>query len=186
MEKYKLYQSELIKNNHPQFESQCKKVHSSILQEYNTDNSTWAYEEYNIFNLTSSSLLFYNLYKELNYHIRSFVGDNRPLWISSWLNYDEGKKVEENLHSHYHEGLYHGYISITPQNTNTMFNNGVTINNKIGQIYIGPGNNYDYDNKDWDHYVKITKPYNGVRITLGFDLFTSQNKNLNKTFIPLL
>ena len=186
MEKYKLYQSNLIRDNHSLFEFQCKKAHEFILQDYNTNNSTWAYEKYNIFNLTSGSHLFYKLYKELNYHIRSFIGDDRPLWIGSWLNYDAGEKVEQNLKSHYHEGLYHGYISITPQNTKTIFHNGVEIDNKIGQIYVGPGNNHDYNNKDWYHYVKITKPYNVIRITLGFDLFTSQNRKLGKTFIPLL
>lgn len=186
MEKYKLYQSNLVKENPSLFEKQCKKVHNLIIKKYNTDNSTWAYRSYNIFSITSSSILFYKLYKELNYHIRSFVGDNRPLWLSSWLNYDKGGAVEENLKPHFHEGLYHGYISISPQNTNTMFNNGVIINNKIGQIYMGPGNNGNYSDNSWDHYVKITKPYNGVRITLGFDLFSTPNSKIGLNFIPIL
>ena len=186
MEKYKIYQSDLIKENHLLFQNQCKKAHKIILNKTNTTNSTWVYTDYNIFNITSSSILFYKLYKELNYHIRSFIGDDRPLWFTSWLNYDEGKNVEKNLQLHSHSGPYHGYISITPQYTQTHFNNGLVVDNKIGQIYMGPGDRDDNNNRDWDHYVKITKPYDGVRITLGFDINFRQNHNNTLGYIPLL
>ena len=113
------------------------------------------------------------------------MGDDRPLWIQSWLNYHKGKEVEKELPMHSHKENYHGYISILPQDTSTIFKNGLKIDNKIGQIYIGPGDNKN-DNDYWDHYVKINKPYEGIRITIGFDICPIPNKILNPSYIPLL
>ena len=185
MEKYKLYQSKCIINNHNSFIYQCGLAHHRICEFTNDNNSTWDYNKYNIFNITSSSVLFYKLYQELNYYIRDFIGDTRPLWIQCWLNYHKGQEVEKELPMHGHSDQYHGYISINPQNTSTIFNNGLKINNKIGQVYIGPGKN-EGNTDYWDHYVKINKPYNGVRITLGFDICTHPNKITNYSNIPLL
>ena len=186
MEDYKLYQSKLIKNNYQSFINDCTLSHYYLKKEYSTD-STWNYDKYNIFSITSCSVLFYNLYKELNYHIRSFIGNNQPLWIQSWLNYHEGKEVEKQLPPHGHPWDYHGYISIEPQNTTTIFHKGYEIQNKVGQIYIGKGNGQNNENPDLTHYVKINKPYNGIRITVGFDIATTSDKFLgNMKFIPLL
>ena len=183
---YKLYQSQLIKDNYSPFVKNCEISYNYLKEKYGGD-STWNYYKYNIFSITSSSLLFYNLYKELNYYIRSFIGDNRPLWIQSWLNYHEGKEVEKKLPPHSHHWDYHGYISIEPQDTTTIFHKGYEIKNKVGQIYIGKGNGQNNENPDLTHYVKINKPYNGIRITLGFDLATNPNGFLDDyTFIPLL
>ena len=183
---YKLYQSELIKNNHLSFINNCKTSYDYLKSIYGED-STWNYHNYNIFNITSSSVLFYKLYKELNYYIRSFVGNNQPLWIQSWLNYHEGNEVERKLSSHSHRWDYHGYISIEPQDTTTLFHKGYEINNKVGQIYIGLGNGQENERPELTHYVKINKPYKGIRITIGFDVATTPNKFLgNMKFIPLL
>jgi hypothetical protein len=183
---YKLYQSDLIVNNHQSFINNCKVCYNFLKKEYGED-STWNYYKYNIFSLTSSSLLFYKLYKELNYHIRSFIGDDKPLWIQSWLNYHEGEEVEQKLHSHSHPWDYHGYISIEPQNTTTIFHKGYEIQNKIGQIYIGKGNGQNNQNPNLTHYVKINKPYKGLRITIGFDIATIPDDFISgMKFIPLL
>jgi len=183
---YKLYQSNLIKNNHQAFINDCKTSYHFIKKEYGWD-TTWEYHKYNIFSLTSSNLLFYKLYKELNYYIRSFVGDGRPLWMQSWLNYHEGKEVEQKLKLHGHPWDYHGYISIEPQNTTTVFHTGYEIQNKMGQIYIGKGNGQNNPKQSLTHYVKINEPYEGVRITIGFDIATIPNEFISSMkFIPLL
>jgi hypothetical protein len=187
MENYKLYQSDLIKENHSDFINQCTSVYNLIQKNLNTKDTTWNFSKYNIFSLTSSSLLFYKLYKELNYHIRNFIGDDRPLWIQSWLNYHEGNEVERKLPPHSHPWDYHGYISINPQDTTTIFHKGYEIQNKIGQIYLGKGTGQNNENPELTHYVKINNPYAETRITIGFDITTSINKDLtNMIFIPLL
>ena len=83
---------------------------------------------------------------------------------------------------HGHSCQYHGYISIDPKNTTTLFKNGLQIDNKIGQIYIGPSGGLS----EWDHCVKINQPYRGNRITIGFDISTLQNTLLNPSFFPFL
>ena len=185
MENYKIYQSKLIQDNHKEFIKQFTQIQEILQERDDILNPTWSYNKYNIFNITSSSILFYQLFKELNYHIRSFIGDDRPLWIQSWLNYHKGKEVEKELPMHSHKENYHGYISISPQDTSTIFRNGLKIDNKIGQIYIGPGANRS-NNDYWDHYVKINKPYEGIRITIGFDINCRINEILNPSFIPLI
>ena len=183
---YKLYQSKLIQDNHQGFVKDSRIVYNFLKEKYSED-STWNYDKYNIFSITSANILFYNLYKELNYHIRSFISSDQPLWIQSWLNYHEGNEVEKKLKSHSHPWDYHGYISIEPQNTTTVFHKGYKIQNKIGQIYIGKGNGQNNENPDLTHYVKINQPYDGVRITIGFDIATTPNNFLgNMKFIPLL
>jgi len=184
---YKLYQSNLIKNNYYAFVTNCSIIYDFIQKEINSKDTTWNYDKYNIFQLSSSSILFYDLFKELTFYIREFIGDSRPLWIQSWLNYHKGEQVKTSLSEHGHPWDYHGYICIEPQDTTTIFHKGYEIKNEIGQIYIGKGNGQNNENPDLTHYVKINKPYNGNRITLGFDLATKPNVNLYKgRFIPLL
>ena len=168
---YKIYQSNLIKSNFEDFVNTSYFYHKKFTQmfkEINND-STWGYQLYNIFCLSSTHILWYKLYKELNYHIRSFIGDNRPIYIQAWLNFHSADEV---LKKHDHDQIFHGYISIDPKDTTTVFNK-FEIKNQIGQIYIGPGG------KDYSHYVRIDKPYDGKRITIGFDLVLPNNKDLN-------
>jgi len=167
--KYKLYQSKLIEENFENFVQECWDNHADFKNIFPKGNSTWNYHTYNIFALTCSSTLFYYLFKELNFHIRSFIGDGRPLWMQSWLNFHSSDEV---LKQHSHEWSYHGYISIDPKNTTTVFNN-FEIKNKIGQIYLGPGG------EEYSHYVKVNEPYNDKRITLGFDISDNRNYNFN-------
>ena len=81
-------------------------------------DSTWGYHYYNIFVTTAPSPVFYELYKELNKVIRGYIGDDRPLWMQSWLNFHMSNEV---LGWHNHEWSHHGYISIDPKKTKTVF-----------------------------------------------------------------
>ena len=186
---YKLYQSSFIKDNQEQFLQECFLHYKNIKDSFNIKDTTWKYNEYNIFVATSPSYIFYVLFNELNYHIRSFIGDNRPLWIQSWLNYHENDKIlKKSLGLHGHDTNYHGYISIDPQSTITKFRNGIEIINKIGQIYIGPSSrNEQGKNGEWDHEVITLDKYTSPRITIAFDIADDSHYTLNpKTFIPLL
>ena len=191
---YNLYQSNLIKNNHQVFINDCSVAYKCLKDDLNIKDSTWDFYKYNIFAVTSSSILFYNLYRELNYHIRSYVGNDRPLWMQSWLNYhEEDNTLLTSLGNkkgfHGHGSLYHGYISIDPQNTITKFRNGLEIPNKIGQLYLGPGANSSITpppEDPWDHYVKALTPFLKPRITIAFDISEYVNHALRSTFIPIL
>ena len=191
---YKLYQSNFIKRNHQLFLNDCKRAYNKIKNLIDTKDTTWNYEKYNIFSLTSGSLLFYNLYKELNFYIRDFIGDDRPLWIQSWLNYHDTdeilqEKLGKKMGYHFHSSPYHGYISIDPQNTITKFKNGLQIKNKIGQIYIVPGNkNKNLKKHDnFDHFVDIISSNSNPRITIGFDIDDTTSINYpNINILPIL
>tara|TARA_R110000803_G_scaffold61624_1_gene121566 strand:- start:54 stop:623 length:570 start_codon:yes stop_codon:yes gene_type:complete len=184
---YKLYQSPFIEKNQQTIVGICKNA-NLILKQKSIKDSTWDFEKYNLFSITSSSYLFFKIYKELNYYIRDYVNDkNKPLWITSWLNYHEGNEVEKKLPPHTHPFDYHGYISIQPQDTTTIFHKGYEINNKIGQIYIGQGNGQENIRPELTHYVKINTPYEGLRVTIGFDISTKLDVNFsNSHFYPLI
>ena len=183
---YSLYQSKLIEDNQEGFIKGCEFTLGYIQQEFRTRDTTWNFSKYNIFSVTSSNVLFYKLFQELKKQIRVYVGDDRPLWMQSWLNYHTGAEVERKLKAHTHDWDYHGYISIDPQDTTTVFHKGYEINNKIGQIYIGQGNGQGNIRPELTHYVKINTPYIGTRITIGFDVATTPNIFLgHMKFIPI-
>lgn len=183
---YKIYQSKLIIDNHQSFINNCKKAYLSINKKFGEINLTWDHYRYNFFSVTSSSILFYELFKELNFYIREYIKDDRPLWIQSWLNYHPKDSAEQVLAEHGHLYPYHGYISIDPQNTTTIFNNGLEIKNKPGQIYIGPGRNWDENNEDWDHKVVINEKSSNPRITIAFDISDKIDKEHEElSFFPL-
>ena len=190
--KYKIYQSDLIKNSLKDFQMNCKTSFEILKSITNSKDTTWNFYKYNIFNITSGSLLFYNLFKELNFYIRDYVGNDRPLWMQSWLNYhEEDDTLLTSLGNkkgfHGHDSLYHGYISIDPQNTITKFRNGNEIINKVGQVYIGPGRNTNKPGEyPFDHYVEIISPSISPRITIAFDLSAQVDKVLYSNYIPIL
>jgi hypothetical protein len=188
---HKLYQSDLIIKNHGLFVKECFKCYNLLKERYNISDTTWAYSKYNIFVETSTSILFYKLYKELNYYIRDFIKDDRPLWMKSWLNYHpDNNHLQKSLGNkagfHFHDSSYHGYISIDPQDTVTKFRNGLEVKNKIGQLYIGPGNQGNQENDSWDHYIDITSPSFNPRITIAFDLIVEHNAITNPNHLPIL
>jgi len=183
---YKIYKSQLVPSNLPQFKSECKLIYDKINQQLNTSDSTWSYLNYNIFTLSATSILFYSLFKELNYHIRSYIGDNRPLWMQSWLNYHQYKEADKKLSYHGHQTEYHGYVCIDPQNTKTIFKKGFEILNTPGQIYLGPGsNNSSID--DYNHYVETLNSHTEPRITIGFNIGAKINNNVGgPSWIPII
>jgi hypothetical protein len=153
MNDYKLYQSDYIITHQQDFISQCQ----TIRQLLNEDDPTRAYYKYNVFAITAGSIQFYNLFKELRNIIRAEI-PNTPLWFQAWINLHTQDNV---LDWHNHSWDYHGYIAIDPKDSTTEFE-GYNIQNKIGQIYFGPGNR--------THKVTINTPYSGERITIGYDI----------------
>lgn len=167
---YKLYQSEYILENYSNFLNVIEELKIT----FHGKDSTELYNTYNVFSLTSGSLYFYNLYRELTTIIRKEL-PNGPLWLQAWINIHKKDTV---LSWHNHFWPYHGYISIEPQDTITEFE-GYEIKNKVGQIYFGPGHRL--------HQVKNLSDYNGERITIGFDVTDDPIMNTDCFgFIPLL
>ena len=106
---YKIYQSDLIEKNYKDYVNQCNIAFNDLSKFIKSEDTTWKYNKYNLFSITTSSLLFYNLYKELNYYIRDYVGDDRPLWMECWLNYHKNDKILSNSLGTNHG--FHGHTS---------------------------------------------------------------------------
>ena len=181
---YILYQSEYIAKHYRDLIIDLDHAHRMFCEMFPDRDSTWTYDRYNIFTLTSPSSAFYRVYKEVRDLVRGQLGDTRELWIQSWINYHS---YGELLTRHHHNFEFHGYISIDPKNTKTVFDD-YEIVNKPGQIYFGPGHRF--------HSVEALEPFEGKRVTLGFDIYTTPQNSLvldyiekplsNNSFIPLL
>lgn len=178
MSDYKLYPCKTILDNYDSFLVECNVVYSNFRRHYGTKDSTWSYDRYNLFTFSSPSLLFYDLFKELSTTIRTHAGHDRPIWMQSWINFH---KQDEVLDWHGHDWPYHGYISVDPKKSRTCFREW-EIENKIGQIYIGPGGGED----DYHHKVVVDEPYDDYRITIGFDCTETPNRCCSLHFIPIL
>lgn len=154
---------DIIVKNHTGYLEAIENAAKKMERIFGTDNYTMYYKKYNIFNITSSNLLMYELYAQLCKMIKKHLGE-KPMWIQCWLNYQYQKDV---LQWHNHDWEYHGYISIQPFNTKTVFENW-EIENKIGQVYLGHGRA--------SHKVEVVEPFDGKRITIGFDITDIPNK----------
>ena len=168
---YKLITSKTILENYDEIVHSLNEAHKVFETVFPDKDSTWSYNKYNVFTLTSPSTAWYSLYVELREFVRKELGDDRPLWLQSWINYH---KHDEVLDWHGHEFDYHDYISIDPKKTNTVFENW-TIENKPGQIYFGPG--------FVKHKVEVLEPYEGYRTTLGFDIHTIPNNEFIRNYV---
>jgi hypothetical protein len=148
---------------------------------FGRNNSTDYYYMYNFFSIASCNQHVYKLYTELLRCIRDYTTTHDQLWLQSWINLHTKDQV---LQSHSHDFPIHGYISITDHKTTTVFtdsHNGnimYEIQNQPGQIYIGPGFRY--------HHVRVDEDFDDERITLGFDLQTSNMISENFSFIPIV
>lgn len=167
---YKIYKSKTVLENHSEIVSECVKLNKEIRENYSVGDgysTTWEYGRYNVFNLRRGNKLFDALREELVDIIKeNCVGE---CWVQSWMNFDTYESVEETLKNHGHALPFHGYISIDPKNTKTIFDNaGFEIENKIGNIYFGPGNDLTTDK--WLHKVINTSKYDGNRITIAYDI----------------
>ena len=154
---YRIYKSQLIIQNKSEMVKQIHKAHSIHQKYFPGNDSTWTYKAYNFFGLTSPSPLFSDLFFELKEIIHDYIPEKK-MWMQSWLNYHLPNQV---LPWHDHHWDYHGYISIDPKGTKTVFE-GYEINNEVGNIYIGPGYR--------KHKVVVEQYYNEPRITIGFDV----------------
>jgi len=158
---YKVYESKLIQDKHTTFLRDTDVAFDKLQKMSENKDKTWLYDKYNFFNLVGGSSEYYDLFQELKWCIRHFTDYKGRLWMYCWLNYHEQEAIG-SLKWHNHTDLWHGYIAIDPKNTTTQFKEW-EIQNKIGQIYIGPGNK--------DHRVLVNEPYEGPRITLGFNVY---------------
>lgn len=151
-----------------------------------TDNITWQFGNYNVYGLCSCNQWFYDIYKTLIQGLRDYYRlSNTPvpeqLWMQSWINSHTPNQV---LKTHNHDWPLHGYISIEPKDSDTVFTdkpNGVElyrVKNKVGQIYIGPGYRF--------HHVELQAPFVGERITFGFDLEHRDRIFDNIGFMPVI
>ena len=182
-EDYVLYNSPFISKNYKGLIADCNLSKNRYKDIWKTGDRdmTQDYERYNIFSLTARSQGFFIIYKQVMKVIRDYVGDDRPLWMQCWMNCH---LQDEVLGWHYHERYFvaHGYVSIDPKNTVTQFIKNYSIENKIGNIYLGKlGDEYG-------HQVVVREPYEGYRITLGFDVidsFSEPSIKPNLSFIPV-
>jgi len=170
-DQYIVRQCDFIADNLTDIFEDLRVAHENFKRLFPNEDSTWSYSKYNIFALTAPSTNFYKIFSELRNVVRSQLGWDRPLWIEAWLNYHTADQV---LDWHHHEFDYHGYISIDPKNTKTIFEN-YEIVNKPGQIYFGPGNRL--------HKVEILEPFEGVRTTIGYDIHTVPNSPIITNYI---
>jgi hypothetical protein len=154
---YFFTKSKLIVDNHSEIIKFIEVCHSVHQEYFRGESSTWTYSDYNFWAFSSPNKLMYSLYDELRDIINEHIPEKRK-WMQCWLNYH---KCDEVLGWHNHDWDYHGYISIDPKNTTTVFENW-EVKNDVGNIYLGRGNNM--------HKVVVNEPYKGHRITLGFDV----------------
>ena len=136
-------------------------------------DSTSLYNEYNALLLLRNSKEWNTVFDELLSLIKGFyTGSSSSLYLKCWINYHNEKSV---LNWHNHSSLFHGYMSIRPNNTITQFET-VNIENQVGNIYIGPGGA--------KHRVLTVDKFDQPRITLAFDVNESLT-DLNNPFIQV-
>ena len=167
---HKIYKSQVILHNHKDFKKDCRQIYRQIKQDYNMEHTiTGLYQQYNIFNYASPKRIWGELFKEIRTSCLDFIGEDSNMYFQSWLNYHTEEK--QLLDWHDHDFPFHGYISIEPLNSRTIFSD-FEIDNKVGNIYIGHGNA--------EHKV-VCDDVSQPRITIGFDiLFEDEYRAVNK------
>ena len=176
---YVRYRSKYIVDNIEEIKQDCQIAHNRFKILFPDKDSSWTYSKYNIFTLTSTSLHFYNMYKDLIFCAKDYLNKqnidlNSPLWIQSWLNFHKSKEV---LDWHNHSWLFHGYMSIDPKQSKTVFKD-FHINNEVGVLYFGEGYKH--------HKVEVLEDFFGERITIGYDFTRTANEVSNISLIPVL
>jgi hypothetical protein len=155
---YKLFDNQYIKDNYVDILEETNLICQRFSFKFPETSSTSAYAWYGIQSFTFGLTHYYHILKSLEKTIRSFVNHNKPLWYQCWINIHEPSQLLD-----WHDHVlckYHGYLSIDPKKSNTIFEN-YKIENAIGQLYIGPSNR--------KHKV-VADHFLGKRITLGFDV----------------
>jgi hypothetical protein len=183
---YCLFDMPYIRENQEEILKSCQQTLTNInkICQSKEENVTWFYHRYNVFSASAGDIHFYKMYTELVNCVRQFfilekIKYDEQLWIQSWLN---NHGIEDLLTRHDHQSPVSGYFSIDPKESQTRFyyrhsdEIAYSIQNKIGQLYIGPGK--------IDHEVLIDKRFEGRRITIAFDIDNTPSTNLGQ--IPLL
>jgi hypothetical protein len=162
-----IYKSQTVIDHH----IEMSEIVDSIVEESRTygniNDFTAEYPKYNFFGLTSAHPFFYDLFCEIRSICRNHIDAADRLWMQSWLNYHQPDQV---LKWHTHHWPVHGYVSIRPHNTRTVFEDDEIVN-EVGNIYIGKGEHY--------HRVEVDEHFDTPRITIGFDILTERLMNLN-------
>ena len=181
---YMLVNLSYIKPNIKHFKKYADLAHKRFKFNYGDKSSTNFYRYYNCMGLLVGSTHYYKMFKDIFKIIRKYSNSKKHLWFQCWLNYQEENKL---LDWHCHpDALFHGYISIDPKDTETVFENYV-IKNKIGNVYIGPSLN--------KHKVISKKSYSDNRITIAFDVVDEKTikklykkygeVDINTSFLPV-
>lgn len=181
---YMLVNLPYIKKDLAHFKKYAHLAHKRFEHKYGKQSTTGLYNQYNSMSLLVGSAKYYKMFKDVFKIIRKYSNSKKPLWFQCWLNYH---KENDLLKWHNHpDALFHGYISIDPKNTETVFKN-YSIKNKIGNVYIGPSLN--------QHKVISKKPYKDKRITIAFDVIDEKTikklykkygeVDINTSFLPI-
>ena len=181
---YMLVNLPYIKKDIAHFKKYADLAHKRFEHKYGKQSTTGLYNQYNSMTLLVGSVKYYKMFKDVFKIIRKYANTKKPLWLQSWLNIHDKQQL---LTWHNHgDSLFHGYISIDPKNTETVFKDYI-IKNKIGNVYIGPSASY--------HKVVCKKKFKDKRITIAFDVVDEKsiketyNKygevNINSGFIPI-
>ena len=190
--KYSIFKHVPLVEKYGSFVDDIKMARQFLKEEFQTDDLTWMYEKYNVFSTVAGSYHYWNLYKDLNHCIRRHLVENlnykvlpRHMWIQAWLNWHtKDQLLKRHNHADDGQGNLHGFISIEPQDTTTVFYKNYDdeksiyeVDNKIGYIYIGNGNNW--------HEVIANSDFEGDRITIGFDIMTRNSPSRNLGHMPI-
>ena len=169
---YEIHELNFIKDDYINFVIDCFNAKKRFDIYFPETSSTWGYGNYNIFSLTSGSERFYRLYHEIKKLSRAYLKTDEPLWMESWLN---SHRMDEVLDWHDHSYCSaHGYVSINPMKTKTVFEN-FEVDNEIGKVYIGK--------PYMKHKVEVLEEYSDTRITVAFDILKlSDYKELKEKF----
>ena len=161
---YQIHKLEYIRDDFVGFLNDCEDAKERFSNLFPETSSTWGYKAYNIFSLTSGSLRFYKLFNDTKKIVREYLKTDEPLWLQSWLNYHTMDEVLD-WHIHY-DCSAHGYVSINPMKTKTVFEN-FAVDNEIGKLYIGE--------PLVEHKVEVLESYYLPRITIAFDVLAESN-----------
>ena len=186
--KYSIFEIPFINENQKEIittvHETSDKIKKFLDSQAESKNITWFYQHYNTFTATAGDKNFYNLFVALTQIVSEYikihhVSTDNMLYMQSWINNHMHNEV---LGVHDHNCPIHGYVSIDPKFSKTVFTKGMSddvmyeVENLIGRVYIGPGKQF--------HKVENTKEYEGQRITLAFDI--NDEKNTHLSFIPII
>lgn len=201
--KYSIYQSEAAIKFQKLMVQHCHLAHERFKLQFpdHDGDSTWSYQEYNVASLMYGSEPFYYVWRDIRQAVRDFMNTDEPLWIQSWLNFHTPDQVLK-WHSHANT---HGFISIDPKKTKTVFREGTMAPNRTDLHTIGETNLYEIDNevgkiyigasKDRVHQVEVLEDFDTPRITIAFDINTKRDRdhgyknagyfNISRSLLPL-